>query len=217
MEKQPSAARTVLTVLTVAGLVLLAGCAGLTQPPLAPDASNSGLHAAKPAKARSSGQEESPASSSPVYCESVTKFVSSWDEELCVKFRSYGGADDVTVKDATLYIETASVVGGGDYDVTMDAYSGTTLDDVNIVFSPSGLEFLPTATLTLRLLGPVTAEEVREARHICGDGTNVESITTQTSRNGESFLVVKIRVPGFSQYSLGGDDYRAGQNIMMMW
>ena len=37
MEKQPSAATTVLTVLTVAGLVLLAGCSGLTQTPFQPD------------------------------------------------------------------------------------------------------------------------------------------------------------------------------------
>ena len=50
----------------------------------------------------------------------------------------------------------------------------------------------------------MTAEEVKEAYHIHGDGSNVESITTETDDYGRTFTNVVVRVPGFSRYSLGG-------------
>jgi hypothetical protein len=132
--------------------------------------------------------------------------VYSWDEEFNVRFRKYGTENDVRVKDVKFYVEANSVVGGGEHQITMGVHSGTTLDDVNIEFSPSGLAFSPAGTLTIALVGPVTAADVQQATHIYGDGSQVESITTVTDRKGNSFLKVVVKVPGFSRYSLGGGD-----------
>jgi hypothetical protein len=89
----------------------------------------------------------------------------------------------------------------------MTVTSGTTLDDIRIEFDPSGLVFDPPALLELRLRGPVTEDEVRQAQHIYGDDpANIEAIETETYANGQTYLTVCISVPGFSEYSIGGDD-----------
>ena len=202
MERQSSRVWTVLAVLTA---VLLAGCTGLTQPPLAPVASDSAPHATKKAKGNTT---------------SVSKLVGDQGGTLKAKLHKTGGKNDVMAKDVSFRIELGSIVGGGEHEITMEVHSGTTVDDIRVVFSPSGLAFSPMASLTMRLRGPVTAEQVSSAQHICGGGKIIESITTETDRKGNSFLVVELKVPGFSIYSLGGDDMRAdqmGQNIMMMW
>ena len=185
----------------LAGLALMIGC-GLGQTPLAPDqeaaiteAVQPLIRAAKPTKKTATGAVKA-----------TTKTISGGGRSMTVKFRKYGAKTDVIVKEVRFTVAPNSIVGGGTHDITMTVYSGTTLDDVNVVFEPSGLQFDEPADLRIKLGGPANAGNVQQAQHIHGNGAYVESVSTETDKNGNSYLVVELKVPGFSRYSLGIGD-----------
>jgi len=126
--------------------------------------------------------------------------------DLKVKFKKYGSKSDVIVKEARFSVAANSIVGGGEHEISMDVHSGATVGDVDVVFGPSGLVFDPPAELNLKLRGPATPEDVRQALHIHGDGAYVETIGVESDKNGNSFLRILLKVPGFSRYSLGIGD-----------
>ena len=131
---------------------------------------------------------------------------------LQVHFEKYGSRRAITVAKATLRIPKGSIVwtgAGHAPKIEMWAHSGTSVDEVNFVFAPgeNRVDFRPNATLTIYLRGPVSADNVLEALHIPGDGSEIEHIKTVTDRRGEAFLVVTVKVPGFSRYSLGDGDF----------
>jgi hypothetical protein len=120
--------------------------------------------------------------------------------------KKYGTDADVVVKEAYFAAGFKSLVGGEQLvRIDMTVMSGTTLNDIDVVFGPSGLAFLPEATLTLKLAGPVTPDDVMAIGHFGGDDTYIESIETEVTKRGQSFIIAKVKVPGFSRYSLGGD------------
>ena len=129
----------------------------------------------------------------------------NWGFYPYLNFNYRNTTTDVVVKDAWFNADPRSLVGATEpVLIDMTVYSGSRLSDVNVVFNPSGLSFDPAATLTIRLMGPVTAQEVQTAWHFCNDGRYIELITTEVTKQG-NILTVQIRVPGFSRYSLGGD------------
>ena len=119
---------------------------------------------------------------------------------------SYADDDCVAVLFARFTVPPYSMADGEGHQITMKVQSGATLEDVQVIFGPSGLEFAPPATLVLALSGPVAEEDVRQVLHIDGDGS-IESVTSTTDVRGVAFLLVTIKVSGFSRYSLGDGDF----------
>jgi len=92
--------------------------------------------------------------------------------------------------------------------ITMTVY-GDKLSDLVVEFAPGGLEFLSPATLVLRLglkLVDVSLHQAVQIKHIYHDGTveDVEVIFAAEKRDGR--IRMKVKVPGFSRYALGGGD-----------
>ena len=134
--------------------------------------------------------------------------------KLKVGFRKYGGPKDVTVAKAELKIGKKSIKFVDEKRapksvlIGMTVTSGTLLGDILFSFTPGGeVTFTPNARLTVYLRGPVLAEQVKKAVHVFGEGSQIENIETVTNRRGEAFLVVTVRVPGFSRYSLGDGSF----------
>ena len=90
--------------------------------------------------------------------------------------------------------------------VDMTLYSGTRLEDISVVFGPSGYQFDGPARLRILLWGELTEEEVSslQAYHISGD--TVEPIDSNLVLTDAGNWRIIIKVPGFSEYSIGGDD-----------
>lgn len=110
----------------------------------------------------------------------------------------------VSVSKAKLKIPKRAMGEAGDtHTITMAVSTGTTLADIDIAFSPSGMDFREHATLFLVLVGPVTQEEVEQALHIRGDGT-IERIETEVDERGRR-IKLEIDVPGFSRYNFDDD------------
>ncbi|MBI2950610.1 hypothetical protein HYY27_00875 [bacterium] len=202
--------RALFTLVVSAGTALLSGCGGLERHPLAPHPVT-GL------------QETGPSlSGHPVYLtlsrgaplraakrvtgsEVYTQSASGWfspgrDGELRVGFPRYADPGQVQVKRATFEVEEGSV--GRRVEISMTAFSGTALEDVRIEFEPSGLAFSPPATLTLVLRGELDPGEVN-VYHT--EGSTVTRVSADFE-DGEKTLTVVVKVPGFSTYSLGGDE-----------
>ena len=211
--------RTAFTMLTLAGFVLLAaGCADLGQAPLAPERAAVTSSDSQPLRApKPGGRNHATVTSStlPVTSDSEQLYYQDGQEmvshnEGCrirVHFPNYGGPNDITVRDVVLEVAPGAIVGGTKVKIKMEAYSGYTLEDVHVIFDPSGVVFDPPGTVTISLRGPVTPEDVLLAQHVYGDGY-VETIVTDVDvKNGEKKVDIDLRVPGFSRYSLGGDDY----------
>jgi hypothetical protein len=119
---------------------------------------------------------------------------------LEVSFPRYADDDDVQVKRAVFKVDQGSI--NGTYKITMQVFSGTTLADVSVEFSPSGLKFNPSATLTFVLRGELDPDEVK-AYHI--EGGTVTEISTAIEE-GKKTTTITVKVPNFSIYSLGGND-----------
>lgn len=122
-----------------------------------------------------------------------------------------GGPEDVQVRYVTFTVPANSIgtlppnVENGNYLITLNANSGTSLDDVLMQFGPSGLTFVPHAVLDIKLVGNVDISGMgTEAYHVEGDGTvTVVPMTVTATEDG---CEISIEVPGFSSYSMGGED-----------
>ena len=110
----------------------------------------------------------------------------------------------VRVYEALLRIPRKALGASGSFDLTMEVNAGDVLDDISVVFGPSGTKFNPEATLTISIIGLVSIEQIATAQHIFGDG-QVESIETEF-KDGRWLTKVTIRVPGFSRYNFDDDE-----------
>lgn len=204
---------SIVATLVVAGsLALLAGCAGMDRSPLAPvqkaDVSTT-VSPAAPHAVSSQGAfslsfspTPRPRATKPTGNNAVADIFSP--ENGGYLSLSFPNASDSTgvVKQATFQV----VPGAMDttVQITMDVYNGTTLDDVNVVFSPSGLAFNPPAVLTMTFVGSIDANLDTVTVYHLHEGVVTEIQGQIIHGNGEWSLVVEV--PGFSSYSLGGDD-----------
>jgi len=154
------------------------------------------------------------------------RFNPNWRDDLSVVFPKYGDKDILRVKKARFIVKRKSITGlepnsGRKYKISMEVTTGTTLDDIEIAFTPSGLKFAPEATLKLLLKGTMS---VGGARKLAGvdsededdsdDGTpGDEGVIYHVSKNGQitqvpvtirekkSGWLLTIRIPGFSEYN----------------
>jgi hypothetical protein len=131
--------------------------------------------------------------------------------DLRVDIRPYGDNDILRVKSAKFEIEKKSIGGvkplkRDRYLITMTVHSGTTLSDVAIEFTPSGMTFSPAAQLEVQLSGThsIEGKEI-VGYHIDADGTVTEIRTKVEDRRGT--LKLTIDVPGFSEYDWDDDGY----------
>lgn len=198
--------------LALAGALLLSGCADVGQSPLAPGPAQTPVRAAKPAQKTGTSTTTSTSSTGQTL---YTKSASGWftpeqGGSLNVKFaNNYGSWTDVRLKSATFQVDPGAIAAKT--LITMDVTTGYTIDDVSVKFGPSGLTFNPEATLTLVFWGGSTLSEeelrLREAQgyHITEDGY-ISTVTQETDTQGNAYYIIIIKVPGFSRYSLGGND-----------
>lgn len=206
--------RALFTMVVSAGTALLSGCGGLERHPLAPHPvtvlqetggkpSLSGDRVSLTLSLRASLRAAKPVTGSEVYEKSASGWFSpDRDGELRVGFPRYADPGQVQVKRARFEVEEGSV--GHRVNISMTAFSGTALEDVRIEFEPSGLAFNPPATLTIVLRGEVDPGEVN-VYHI--EGSAITKVSADFE-DGERTLTVIVKVPGFSTYSLGGDELR---------
>lgn len=204
----------VFVALAAAGIALISGCADLIPPPLAPQQTAAG-QAVDGKHSSSSGPftiaflpQTLPRVAKKAMVDGLQiKTVSGWFSpdktgKLAVSFKTYADGNQVQVKQATFEVETGAI--GAAHEITMTVFSGYTLADVAVQFSPSELTFDPPATLTLVLWGAEIDPAEIQAYHISG-GT-VESISVEVDESGKKKVTVKIKVPGFSIYSLSGNN-----------
>ena len=145
--------RSVLTSLAV-GVFLWIGC-GNQQGPLSPGQPSGIQNTAGRARLSFSAPAAERAAK-PVRNMSHSQSVSGLfrperSGRLSVRFKEYALGNEVQVKSATFSVKRGAVLHP--VVIGMKVSSGTTLQDVTIDFSPSGLQFSPKATLTLKLLG----------------------------------------------------------------
>jgi len=139
-------------------------------------------------------------------------FVYGRSEDLWVKFGMYSDylAGDIQILEASLLVSNRSVPRrSGNVEISMEAHSGTTMGDILVNFEPHGFDFDPRypAKLKLTLVGK-DVPETRDGYHH-HEPDDVEKIeVSQREYNGilMKVVVITIKVPGFSAYSLGGDD-----------
>ena len=206
MFKRCFTTRTILTALTLAGIVLMNGCGDL-QRPLAPDRAatvKAPTSKASPGLAligtltdtyvRGDAELFSPTAS-------ALSLYSS-DNKMEVYFPEYGDMSYVRVEKAYFAVENGAV--DQDVLITMTAFSGSEVKNVKVGFSPDGLVFKQPATLAIFLRGPLDPKRLK-VYHTASDGT-VTEIPFTLSALGSSRWQVTISVPGFSEYSLGDDN-----------
>ena len=176
-------------MLTLAGIFLFAGCGFLNHNPLAPPAtakpqagvksdSSPGIFAItfSPNALDPETRATKPSGGS-LYTETASGWFSPESSgKLKVKFEYDDDDDDDDDGDDILRVEKAKfeVEEGSidqDVEITMTVRSGTTLEDVGVLFSPTGQEFHPSAKLTLYLEGELDEEDLDnlKAYHIEGD------------------------------------------------
>ncbi len=111
--------------------------------------------------------------------------------------------DGVRVKSATFVVKRGSIEEA--HRIRMRVTSGSTLDDVSVEFTPSGLSFDPPARLTIILVGELDEEDLENLHvwHIEGD--KATEVPVKISSDDDEWELV-IEVPGFSWYDLGGDE-----------
>jgi hypothetical protein len=195
---------------------LFIGCGDTARSPLSTDDGaalteqpDTGVALAKKAGKGKRDRKDKKSDASIQRVETATKTVSDRrGGKLKVGFTKYGGPRDVTVAKAELSISKKSIIWKkSDPEIQMVVSSGTSLEQIEFVFQPSGMAFRPNAKLTVYLRGPVKSKDVENVVHIFGEGSEIEKIKTVTDRHGEAFLEVKVRVPGFSRYSLGDGSF----------
>ncbi len=204
--------RALFTLVVSAGTALLSGCGGLERHPLAPH----------PVTGR---QEAGPSlSGHPVYLtlsrgaplraakrvtgsEVYARSASGWFSpdrggQLNVSFGKYTANDfaAVQVRSAKFVVDKGAIDAA--HQITMKVFSGYSLNDVAIEFSPAGLRFNPSATLTIVLWGDLDPEEVH-VYHI--EGSTITEVSADFEEGKKTWTII-IKIPGFSTYSLGGDE-----------
>ncbi len=141
--------------------------------------------------------------------EVVTESDAGWFSEkrggkLKVNFNYRLKDDGVQVEKAKFEVEKGSI--DESKRIKMRVTSGSSLGQIKVEFGPSGTVFSPAAKLTLDLKGKLTEEELAglTAYHLEGDGevSVVKLVVTET----RDIIRLEIQVPGFSSYSMGGDD-----------
>lgn len=145
---------------------------------------------------RSSAQRILITEQSALYLQSASGNFSSDGGKLSVVFPQYTADSDIQVQSVEFVVAKGALQA--DTHITMDVYSGTSIEDIRVVFGPSGTEFVPSAVLNLKLSGNVKPEDL-VAYHYSADQV------TDAVIEKESGWKVIIDVPGFSRYSLGGD------------
>ncbi|OGG51820.1 MAG: hypothetical protein A3F84_00785 [Candidatus Handelsmanbacteria bacterium RIFCSPLOWO2_12_FULL_64_10] len=187
--------RCITKIAAIAGLtlVLLLGCGGLNQQPIAPDRA-----AAPQAQASSKAM---PRLAKWLYTDTGRGwFYPNREGSLTVSFPPYGDATTVRVEQATFTASQGAIAEAT--RITMKVYTSTLLSEVLFDFSPDGLTFNPQATLTVILSGPVKADLLK-AYHI-SNWTVSEVPLTVTPLGGNRWQVT-LQVPGFSIYVMGDD------------
>lgn len=205
--------QVMLPALTLAGLILLVGCGGLNHSPLAPgqavtvqQADGNALvddapfaiafspkafepraRATKPTSAKSAKGVFSPRKSG----------------ELAVDFNRRSSASGVGVDRATFEVKKGSL--GREAAISMTAFSGSTLADIAVLFTPSGLDFNPPATLTLVIKGDLSEADLKALKAFHKSGNEIDEVSVRVNRSGRDEWTVVLKVPGFSSYSLGDE------------
>lgn len=207
--------RVAFAGLALAGVLLLSGCADVGQSPLAP---GTAVRAGKPAQNTGTSTTTATTTTStsstgqPLYTKSASGWFSPGSGgSLNVKFaNNYGSWTDVRLKSATFQVAPGAIAAK--VLITMDVTTGYTIDDVNVQFGPSGLTFNPEGTLTLVFWGgsKLSEEELRlreaQGYHITSDGY-ISTVTQETDTQGNAYYIIAMKVPGFSRFSVGGNDY----------
>ncbi len=85
------------------------------------------------------------------------------------------------------------------------AKSTTSLSDVSVVFTPSGIVFNPPATLTLLLRGELSEEELNALKAYHHHNGMVTEISVAIV-DGKKEWKITVKIPGFSRYSLETDE-----------
>lgn len=220
-----------LTALAVGGIVLLNGCGNMNQSPLSSGAAvvpqsggaaSSGagtftltfspnatgqIRASKPGGPSGKAGSGNTAVSSDVlhYASASGKFTTDKGGKLEVNIPDYSkGKDsgvDVQVDKVKFTVKGHSI--DQDAEITMQVQSGSTMKDIVISFTPTGLKFSPPAKLEIYLSGTVDSKNL-DCYHM-HDGELVSSFAPNVKKERANWKVT-IDVPGFSSYSLGGDD-----------
>ena len=90
--------------------------------------------------------------------------------------------------------------------ITMTVH-GETLSELVVEFAPAGLEFLTPAILKLRVgnkLVDTALEDILRIDHIHDDGTIERARVPFSAVKDNGRVRIKVEVPGFSRYSMGG-------------
>ncbi len=209
MRKRYPHVKPLFAALAMSGIVLM-GCGGLARQPLAPPVTSQKVQEkTSPADSpftlvlsRKTPDASRPGAARPIpraVRMDVGWFSPQTSGTLQVGFPDYAAAGEVQVKTAKFTVAAGSLSRNA--WITMTALSGATLEDVSVIFTPSGLTFTPSATLTLVLRGEIDPAHLK-AYHI--EGREVTEIPAQVSANGNGWTVA-LQVPGFSRYGMGDD------------
>lgn len=173
--------------------------AGCGQAPLATDEELNTLPRAE--KKTRSGRKLAEEVADGVFTNSVSgTFKPNKKGKLVVEFPKYDA--DVRVRSAELIVDKGSLAQKT--TITMDVTSGNSLEDVSVVFGPSGTVFDPSASLVIKLKGGDPG--VLQAYHYSDDQVTDAEIKKETLSDGSSGWKIVLKVPGFSRYSLGYGD-----------
>ena len=134
--------------------------------------------------------------------------------KLKAKFKNYVGKDQIQVISAEFKVGKKSLVPvlpafKGKHLVTMSVRSGTSLDDVLIKFWPPGMLFTPAAELSVHFKGEFDGV-APVAYHVTKDGKVTVIKVTIEQKKGS--FVLKVEVPGFSEYSYDDGDEEADED-----
>ncbi len=203
----------VFAMLALAGIALISGCGNL-QAPAAPgqtptvQKTNGSAYssdgpftlvfspkALDPSRARAAKPTASNKISGP--------FSPKKGGKLEVKLDDRGDDHSVSVQKATLEVQKGSI--DHEVEISMTVLSGSALDDIAVLFTPSGLRFTPPAKLTLVLNGNLDEQDVKALKAYHIEGQTSQEISVLVYPSGKNEWTVILKVPGFSIYSLGND------------
>ncbi|MCZ6635930.1 MAG: hypothetical protein O7G87_21240 [bacterium] len=219
MTRTMTTLRTLCAMTVIAGVALFIGCGtDLTRSSLAPEAP-AGMQANAPfilsfstqddaqtlprASKRAKGAKglktEQASGQFEPKKQASGQFKPNKKGQLQVSFERYAKKNQVQVKSAIFTVAKGSI--DAPVEITMAVTSGTTMDDVSVEFTPEGQVFRPSVVLELVLQGN-NLPEVKNAYH--AHGGTVDMVKVSYEKEGAKVIVLTIKVPGFSRYSLGG-------------